>query len=57
MGEHTEPLMAVGVLNSTYLTLTTGRALPAAVPAHYWRRTDGVAVAEGLRQHTVGRPW
>jgi hypothetical protein len=56
VGEHTEPLTAVGVLNGTYLTVTTGRTLPAAVPAHYWRRTDGVTVAGGLRQHTVGRP-
>ena len=57
MGEHTEPFMAVGVPNGTHLTVTTGSTRPAAVPADYWRHTDGVAVAGGLRQHTAGRPW
>jgi hypothetical protein len=49
--------MAVGMLNGTHLTVTAGSARPAAVPADYWRPTDGVAVAGGLRQHTAGRLW
>ena len=57
MGEHTAPFMAVGVLNGTHLTVTAGSARPAAILADYWRHTYGVAVAEGLRQHTVGWPW
>ena len=57
MGQHTEPLMAVGVLNGTHPTVTAGSARPAAVPANYWRHTYDVAVAEGLHQRTAGRPW
>ncbi|MGH8919101.1 MAG: hypothetical protein ACRD0H_12385, partial [Actinomycetes bacterium] len=47
VGKHTEPLLAIGGLNGTQLTVTAGGTCAAAASARYRRRTYGVAAAWG----------